>query len=222
VIAIAGDMGVIASLGHWILQTACSQAAEWQKDDLCQYISVNISIHEFRNNDLAAKIRKLTNDTGLKPCCLELEITESIIMQDVGTTTSILKSLKELGVRISIDDFGTGNSSLSLLRSLPIDFLKIAQVLTRNLTTDSDSAAVVKAIIAIAHSLDLKAVGEGVETEEQYRFLSDHGCDEFQGFRYSQAVTADEMTTLLMKQKHTGPECFPGGKDGSKDLKVLK
>ena len=222
VIAIAGDMGVIASLGHWILQTACSQAAEWQKDDLCPYISVNISIHEFRNNDLAAKIRKLTNDTGLKPCCLELEITESIIMQDVGTTTSILKSLKELGVRISIDDFGTGYSSLSLLRRLPIDFLKIAQVLTRNLATDSDSAAVVKAIIAIAHSLDIKAVGEGVETEEQYRFLSDHGCDEFQGFRYSQAITADEMTTLLMKQKHTGPECFPGGKDGSKDLKVLK
>ena len=91
VIAIAGDMGVIASLGDWILQTACNQAAEWQKEDLCPCISVNISIHEFRNNDLAAKIRKLTNDTGLKPSCLELEITESVIMQDVGTTTSILK-----------------------------------------------------------------------------------------------------------------------------------
>src|ERR1700690_2699892 len=221
VIAIAGDMGIIASLGHWILQTACSQAAEWQKEDLCPCISVNISIHEFRNNDLAAKIRKLTNDTGLKPCCLDLEITESIIMQDVGTTTSILNSLKELGVRISIDDFGTGYSSLSLLRRLPIDFLKIAQVLTRDLAIDSDSAAVVKAIISIAHSLDLKAVGEGVETEEQYRFLSDHGCDEFQGFHCSQAVTADEMTTLLMKQKHTGPECFSVRRDVSKDLKDL-
>ena len=83
------------------------------------------------------------------------------------------------------------------------------------MTTDADSAAVVKAIIAIAHSLDLKAVGEGVETEEQYRFLNDHGCDEFQGFRYSQAIAADEMTTLLMKQKHAGPECFSDGKDGS-------
>jgi len=222
VISIAGDMGVVASLGDWILQTACNQALEWQKENLCPCISVNISSHEFRNNDLAAKIRKLTNDTGLKPCCLELEITESIIMQDVGTTTSILKSLKELGVRISIDDFGTGYSSLSFLRRLPIDFLKIAQVLTMDLTTNSDSAAVVKAIIAIAHSLDLKVVGEGVETEEQYLFLSEHGCDEFQGFRYSQAIAADEMTTLLINQKHAVPECFSDGKDGSGDLKVLK
>ena len=222
VIAIAGDIGVIPSLGDWILQTACNQAAEWQKEGLCPCISVNISIHEFRNNDLASKIRRLTDDAGLKPCCLELELTESVIMQDVGKTTSILKSLKELGVRISIGDFGTGYSSLTLLRRLPIDSLKIAQILIRDLTTNADNAAVVKAIIAIAHSLDLLAVGEGVETEEQYYFLNERGCDEFQGFRYSRAISADTMTTLLIKQKHTSPECFSDGRDGSAALKVLK
>jgi EAL domain-containing protein (putative c-di-GMP-specific phosphodiesterase class I) len=134
-------------------------------------------------------------------------------MQDVEATTLILKELKDLGIHISIDDFGSGFSSLLFLRQFPIDSLKIAQVLIKNLTTDDDSAAVVRAIIALAHSLNLRVIAEGVESEEQYRFLSEQGCDEFQGFLCSHAVSAQEMTELLMKNVGVPAKISSDGKN---------
>ena len=213
VIAIAGDIGVMAPLGEWILQTTCRQAANWKKAGLCACISVNLSVYEFKQSELVAHIRNLKGQAECAPCCLDLEITESVIMQDVEATTLILKELKDLGIHISIDDFGSGFSSLLFLRQFPIDSLKIAQVLIKNLTTDDDSAAVVRAIIALAHSLNLRVIAEGVESEEQYRFLSEQGCDEFQGFLCSHAVSAQEMTELLMKNVGVPAKISSDGKN---------
>jgi EAL domain-containing protein (putative c-di-GMP-specific phosphodiesterase class I) len=201
VIAIAGDIRIISRLREWILRTACNQAAEWQRKSLKCCVSVNVSLHEFRNTDLILEIRNLIEETGLEPCHLDLEITESVIMQDVDAAAGILKNLQRLGVGIAIDDFGIGYSSINFLRRFPIKQLKIAQVLMKDVTNDADSAAVINAVIALAHSLNIKAVGEGVETEEQYRFLQEHGCDEFQGFLYGKPMPADEITRILIKQK---------------------
>ncbi|HMK57276.1 MAG TPA: EAL domain-containing protein [Dissulfurispiraceae bacterium] len=206
VISIAGEIGISGKLGDWVLGTACSQAAEWSREDPSSCVSVNLSIHEFKSSGLISKIKKLTEDLGLKPCCLELEITETTIMQDVAATAVILKNLKDLGMKLSIDDFGMGYSSLSSLRRFPLDSLKIAQALTKDLPGSQDSAAIVKAIIGLARAMSLKIIAEGVENEEQYRFLKENGCDEFQGFIYGPAVSAQEITSLLVKQKgrHTG------------------
>jgi diguanylate cyclase (GGDEF)-like protein/PAS domain S-box-containing protein len=201
VISIAGEIGVIAPLGEWVLQAACRQMLEWHKAGLNTCVSANLSVYEFRKSELIADVRKLLGETGIDPSCLGLEITESIIMQDVESTTAILKDLKDLGVKISIDDFGTGYSSLSFLRRFPIDSLKIAQDLIKNMTVNQDDADVVSAIIALAHSLKLRVVAEGVENEEQLRILRELGCEEFQGYIYGRAMPAEDMTRLFMSQR---------------------
>ena len=163
-------------------------------------ISVNLSVLEFKKNELVADVKRIVGEIGLDPCCVNLEITESALMHDVDVTTAILNKLKAIGIKISVDDFGTGYSSLSHLRRFPIDALKIAQDLIKDMPKSSDTAEIVKAIIALAHSLKLKVVAEGVETEEQFRMLSEQGCDEFQGFLYSPAIPAADMTRLLIEQ----------------------
>jgi EAL domain-containing protein (putative c-di-GMP-specific phosphodiesterase class I) len=137
---------------------------------------------------------------GLNPCCINFEITESIIMHDVEATYAILKQLKDIGIKISVDDFGTGYSSISHLRRFPLDALKIAQPLIKDLAINTDTAEIVKAIISLSHSLKLKVVAEGVETEEQLSMLSEQGCDEFQGFLYSPAIPAADVMRLMIEQ----------------------
>ncbi|HMK61758.1 MAG TPA: EAL domain-containing protein [Dissulfurispiraceae bacterium] len=197
VIALAGEIGMSGKLGDWVLNTACAQTAQWNKEGFTSCVSVNLSIHEFKSTNLIQKIRKLTEDMGLKPGWLELEITESTIMQDIAATTVILQNLKDIGIKLSIDDFGMGYSSLSSLKRLPVDSLKIAQALTKNLPNDQDSATIIKAIIGLARAMNLKVIAEGVENKEQFEFLKENGCDEFQGFIYGPALSEQEFTNLL-------------------------
>jgi EAL domain-containing protein (putative c-di-GMP-specific phosphodiesterase class I) len=136
----------------------------------------------------------------LDPCCINFEITESIIMHDVEATYAILKQLKDIGIKIAVDDFGTGYCSISHLRRFPLDALKIAQGPIKDMTIKTDTPDIVKAIISLAHSLKLKVVAEGVETDEQFRVLSELGCDEFQGFLYSPAIPAADVTRLMIEQ----------------------
>jgi EAL domain-containing protein (putative c-di-GMP-specific phosphodiesterase class I) len=200
VISIAEEIGIIVPLGEWVFCSAYNQAMSWEMAGLHTCVSVNLSVHEFKKSELVSTIKRITGEMGLDPCCLNLEITERVIMHDVEATSTILKKLKDIGINVSIDDFGTGYSSLSHLRRLPIHALKIAQVLIKDMTINSDTAEIVKAIIALANSLNVKVVAEGVETEEQFRILSKQGCDEFQGFLYSPAIPAADMTRLLIEQ----------------------
>jgi diguanylate cyclase (GGDEF)-like protein/PAS domain S-box-containing protein len=200
VISIAGEIGVIVPLGEWIFRSACGQAVSWEKVGLPSCISVNLSVHEFRKSEFVADVKKILGEMGLDPCCINFEITESIIMHDVEATYAILKQLKDIGIKISVDDFGTGYSSISHLRRFPLDALKIAQPLIKDLAINTDTAEIVKAIISLSHSLKLKVVAEGVETEEQLSMLSEQGCDEFQGFLYSPAIPAADVMRLMIEQ----------------------
>jgi diguanylate cyclase (GGDEF)-like protein/PAS domain S-box-containing protein len=200
VISIAEEIGVNVRMGEWVFRSACGQAMSWKKAGLPSCISVNLSVLEFKKNELVADVKRIVEEIGLDPCCVNLEITESALMHDVDATTAILNKLKAIGIKISVDDFGTGYSSLSHLRRFPIDALNITQDLIKDMTISSDTAEIVKAIISLAHSLKLKVVAEGVETEEQFRILSEQGCDEFQGFLYSPAIPAADMTRLLIEQ----------------------
>ncbi|MHB1248734.1 MAG: EAL domain-containing protein, partial [Polaromonas sp.] len=146
---------------------------------------------------------RVLRETGVDPSCLELEITESILMQNLSTAANILQALSTKGMRIFIDDFGTGYSSLSYLKRLPIDTIKIDKSFVGDITTDPDDAAIVAAIIAMAHSLRLKVVAEGVETQEQFDFLLERGCDAMQGYFYSKPLPAEEILPLLRNAQNS-------------------
>ncbi len=197
-IPVAEDSGLIVPLGAWVLHTACAQNKAWQTagfKPVC--VAVNLSARQFRQQDLVELVTRTLQETGLDAAYLELELTESMVMQDVETTIVTLTRLKEVGVKFSIDDFGTGYSSLSYLKRFPIDFLKIDQSFVRDLNTDPDDAAIVKAIISMAHDLGLKVIAEGVETQEQKSFLQLGHCDEMQGYLFSKPVPAKELELLL-------------------------
>jgi EAL domain-containing protein (putative c-di-GMP-specific phosphodiesterase class I) len=193
-IPIAEESGLIVPLGRWILSTACAQLKRWQE----QYsrplkIAVNLSGRQLKQTDLLPMIAEVLHETGLDPECLELELTESMLMETVENTIALLQHLKDLGVSLAIDDFGTGYSSLSYLTRFPIDTLKIDRSFVRDLEADKNDATIVEAIVAMAHSLGLQVVAEGVETEFQQQFLTDRGCDQFQGFLFSKPVYAEEF-----------------------------
>ncbi|KAF2407844.1 putative bifunctional diguanylate cyclase/phosphodiesterase [Pseudomonas antarctica] len=197
-IPVAEDSGLIVPLSQWVLCQACEQARAWQAAGLPHIcISVNISAIDFRQRHFVANLAAILERTGLAPHLLELEITESVLMQNVEDTLNTLRGIKTLGVRLSIDDFGTGYSSLSYLRRFPIDVLKIDQSFIRGLSDNSPDAQLVGAIISLGKSLDLNIVAEGVETVEQLQFLKDHQCEEGQGFLFSKAVAPDEFAQLL-------------------------
>ena len=197
-IPVAEDSGLIVPLSQWVLRQACEQARAWQAAGLpptC--ISVNISAIDFRQRNLVVNLAAILEQTGLTPQLLELEITESVLMQNVEDTLTTLREIKTLGVRLSVDDFGTGYSSLSYLRRFPIDVLKIDQSFIRGLSNNSQDAQLISAIISLGKSLDLNIVAEGVETIAQLQFLKAHQCEEGQGFLFSKAVAADEFAQLL-------------------------
>jgi diguanylate cyclase (GGDEF)-like protein/PAS domain S-box-containing protein len=197
-IPIAEKTGLIISLGYWILDTACRQIRKWQDAGYEQLsVAVNLSAIQFRQTNLLEEILNTLEATGICTHQLELEITESTIMDDIDTAASTMRALHCSGIRISIDDFGTGYSSLSHLKRFPIKTVKIDRSFIRDITTDSDDAAIVGAIIGMAHNMGLKVIAEGVETQQQLDFLYSLQCDEVQGFLFSPPVPHQEACTLL-------------------------
>jgi len=196
-VPIAEDCGLIVPMGQWVLREACRQARAWQNAGLSPLpVAVNISALEFRHKDFLPGVRAILAETQLEPRYLEIEVTESVLMQDVKATATLLHALKSMGVLLAIDDFGTGYSSLSYLRQFPIDTLKIDQTFVRDSTTDADDAAIVSAVISLGRSLRLRVVAEGVETREQLAFLKTRSCGEGQGDYFGRPVVAGEFAEL--------------------------
>ncbi|MCI0997793.1 EAL domain-containing response regulator [Pseudomonas corrugata] len=188
-IPVAEDSGLIVPLSQWVLQEACQQACTWQAQGMRPlYLSVNVSAIDFRQRGFVEGIARTLKETGLDPTQLELEITESVLMQNIDTTVAILKAIKQQGIRLAIDDFGTGYSSLSYLQKFPVDVLKIDQSFVGDLSIDSNDAKLVSTIINLGKGLNLHIIAEGVETREQLEFLKVHQCEEAQGYYFSKAV----------------------------------
>jgi diguanylate cyclase (GGDEF)-like protein/PAS domain S-box-containing protein len=196
-IPLAEETGMIVAIGEWVLRTACAQARAWQLEGLPLRVAVNLSARQFRQGDLANKVENILRESELTSNFLELEMTEGMLMEDTAQTSATLDTLHRMGVQISIDDFGTGYSSLSYLKRLPIDILKIDQSFVRDIHTDPDDRSIVTAVIALAHSLNLSVVAEGVETPEQLAFLRELRCDAVQGFLFSRPVAAEAMPALF-------------------------
>ena len=200
-IPVAEDSGLIVPIGAWVLQEACRQAVAWQRADLPELVmAVNLSAVQFRRGAIEDTVAQALASSGLMPALLELELTESILLQDVEQVTAAVQRLKWLGVQLAIDDFGTGYSSLSYLKRFDIDKLKIDRSFVRDLTTDADDAAIVRAIIQMAHSLGLRAIAEGVETADLLQQLRAFGCDEAQGYHYARPMPAAEFERYLADQ----------------------
>ena len=197
-IGLAEETGLIVPIGAWVIRTACRQNMAWLGAGLGELrIGVNLSARQFSQKNLVGMIASVLQETGLPPHCLDLELTESLVMTDVEHAIGVLNDLRRLGVQLSIDDFGTGYSSLSYLKRFPIDVLKIDQSFVREIAPKSNDAAISDAIISMAHSLGIKVVAEGVETEAQCEFLSRNMCDEIQGFLFSKPLPAKEVEVLL-------------------------
>lgn len=192
------DTGLIRSMDEWVLREACRQVRVWEKSGLPAItISANVSNSLFHGRTLPATVADALRDSGLNPAQLELELTESIAMRDVEASVTMLEGLRTMGVRLSIDDFGTGYSSLSYLQRFPLSRLKIDQSFVRDLLTNENNVKITRAIIAMAHSLNLSVLAEGVETEGQLARLREEGCDEVQGYLFSRPVCAEEFEKLL-------------------------
>jgi EAL domain-containing protein (putative c-di-GMP-specific phosphodiesterase class I) len=197
-IPLAEETGLIVPIGKWVLETACAQNMSWQRQGLPPIrIAVNLSPRQFADPRLVADIRAALEKSAMPPELLELEITETMVMQHPERTMQILGSIKQLGITLSIDDFGTGYSSMSLVKRLPIDALKIDRAFVREIASDPDDKAIAEAIIALAHALDLTVVAEGVETAEQEAVLRAQNCDEIQGYLVCQPVPAEEFAAFL-------------------------
>jgi diguanylate cyclase (GGDEF)-like protein/PAS domain S-box-containing protein len=182
-IPIAEESGLITELGQWALEQACERCVAWGKEGLAGLdVSVNVSTRQFGPQNLIGRVADALRNSGLDPNRLELEITENVLLRDDEATARVLRDLRAMGVRIALDDFGTGYSSLSYLARFPLDTLKLDRSLVRDLTTSPSARGVATAVISMAHALDLRVVGEGVDEAEQARFLTEHGCDEIQGF----------------------------------------
>lgn len=197
-IPIAEDSGLISALGEWAMQTACRQLKKWQAQGIhLERIVINLSAHQFRQPDLVQRFAQILTETGVRPNQLGLEITESVIMENPQTAIRLLNELKDMGIQLSLDDFGTGYSSLSYLKRFPIDKIKIDKSFVQDLATDPGDAALVSAIIAMAHSLDITVVAEGVETPQQLAFIQQKACEEYQGYYFSQPLAAEQFFIKL-------------------------
>ncbi len=197
-VPIAEDTGLIVPLGDWVLRTACRQLRAWTEAGLTDlHMAVNLSGRQFVKRNLAQGVEAILAETGVAPHRLTLEITESILMQDTGLAQETLGYFRKLGLRLAMDDFGTGYSSLSYLKRFPLNIVKIDRSFVKDLTTNPDDAAIARTIQAMAHSLKLETVAEGVETEEQFRFLHQLGCDHMQGYLLSPPQGADRIIELL-------------------------
>ncbi len=202
-IPILEDTGLILPVGEWVLRTACEQNRKWQKQGLPTLpVAVNLSARQFSDSNLGMQVSSILMETKLAPECLHLEITESVIMNNASGTYKILDELYRLGVHLAVDDFGTGYSSLSYLKRFPIHILKVDRSFVRDITTDPDDASIVSTVITLAHSLKLKVIAEGVETEDQAMFLRNRSCDIAQGYLYSKPISVEHMSKLLQDQSN--------------------
>ena len=203
-IEIAEETGMISQIGDWVLREACLQNRRWQDQGfLPMTVSVNVSARQFRDDGYALSVASALSDTGLSPQYLELELTESMIVQDVNGAVATMKDLAALGVQMAIDDFGTGFSSLSALKRFPVSRLKIDQSFVRGLPFDESDVAIASAVISMAQKLGLKVIAEGVETEAQVEFLQSAGCNDIQGYLISQPVSSDHVHDFLSaRQPH--------------------
>jgi len=198
-IPIAEETGLIGEIGEWALRTACRQMHAWYAKGLPRIaVSVNVSSRQFRQDSLAHTIKNVLDETGFDPNLLELELTESLLMDEVERSKTIVAELKSLGVSIALDDFGTGYSSLSYLRGFQLDTLKIDRTFTSELLTSQTNASIVRATIGLARGLHLRTVAEGVETRAQADFLAKHGCDVLQGFLFARPMDADAFLSFAL------------------------
>ncbi len=197
-IPLAEETGLIVPIGKWVLHTACAQNVAWQRQGLPPVrMAVNLSARQFADEDLLEDIGAVLESTGLRPELLEVELTESMVIQNTERAGRVLTEMKKMGVRLAIDDFGVGYSSLTHLKRFPIDTLKVDRSFIRDLPEDPEDKAITEAIIAMGKSLNLTVVAEGVETQEQQSFLQDHACDEMQGFLFSKPIAAEAFAELL-------------------------
>ena len=200
-IPVAEETGLIVEIGNWVLREACRQNKAWQDAGLPPLtVSVNVSARQFQDKRLVQSVAEALRDSGLDPSRLELELTESVIMQDAKLAVATMLELQGLGVQISIDDFGVGYSSLSALKTFPIARLKIDKSFIDGLPNDEHDKAVASAVISLGQKLRLRVIAEGVETPEQIAYLRANNCDEIQGYCYSKPIEAHEMAALLAER----------------------
>jgi len=196
------ETGLIVPVGDWVLKAVCQQIKAWQRAGIRVVpVAVNLSPREFAAKDLEKSVMRVLGEHGVDPALIELEITEGSLMVNTEEVVGTLESLARLGIGISIDDFGTGYSSLSYLKRFPLDALKIDRSFVKDITTDADDATITRAVISMAHSLGLKVIAEGVETESQLAFLAGHACDEVQGYYLAKPLPAEECGLWLRERR---------------------
>jgi diguanylate cyclase (GGDEF)-like protein len=221
-IPLAEETGLIVPLGRWVLRTACNQNMAWQREGLPAIsIAVNLSPRQFQDDNLLQDIDDVLSSTGMPAHLLQIEITESMVMQNVDRAIKLLDEIQTRGVRLAIDDFGTGYSSMSLMKQFPIDTIKIDRSFVKDLESNDEDRAIATAIISLGKALGLTVVAEGVETAEQDHFLREHACDELQGFLFSKPVSANEISVLLRPQL-SAPPLQPGQCDDCAQMKALR
>jgi EAL domain-containing protein (putative c-di-GMP-specific phosphodiesterase class I) len=198
-IQLAEETGLIIAIGKWILETACAQLQAWQKNDLTRELtlSVNVSAKQFHETDFVAQVQAAVNFYAINPMLLKLEPTESVLLENIDDTVSTMNKLKAIGVRFALDDFGTGFSSLQYLKKLPLNQLKIDQSFVKDLVSDNSDQAIVRTIIAMAQSLNLEVIAEGVETEEQLHILQHNGCNHYQGYLFGKPLPIEDFEAQL-------------------------
>lgn len=201
-IPIAEETGLILPIGYWVLKTACEQIRAWSgsADTRKLRLAVNVSARQFHQAEFVEQVRQVLEETGADPTCLVVELTETSILDDVGDTVNKMRALKKLGIRLAMDDFGTGYSSLSYLKQLPLDELKIDRDFVRDLSVDTNDAAIVQAIITLGRTFELTVIAEGVETEEHFDFLDLYGCHVFQGYLFGEPVPLKRFEVLFRQQ----------------------
>jgi len=201
-ILIAEERGLIVAIGNWVIREACRQNAAWQQERMEPLpIAINLSAVHFQQSSLLPDVQHNLSDHALHADCLELEFTESSIMQDAKATISTMNQLKQVGVYLSLDDFGTGYSSLSQLKGLPLDNLKLDQSFVRGLPNDADDLAICTAVIAMGKALGLKVIAEGVETAEQADFLAERGCNMLQGYYFYLPMPEEKFLEVMRGQR---------------------
>jgi EAL domain-containing protein (putative c-di-GMP-specific phosphodiesterase class I) len=206
-IPVAEDTGIINSIGEWVLRTACQEAAAWPD---AHNLSVNVSAIQFKSPNLVHAIMSALRDSGLDPQRLELEITESVMLDAGGPALVILRDLRNIGVRVALDDFGIGYSSLGYLRSFPFDRIKIDQSFIRGASNDAVGRAVVRAVATLGQSLGMATVAEGVETEEQLARIAADGCTDVQGYLISQPMPPEHIESFLRPRNQNSLRLRPG------------
>jgi EAL domain-containing protein (putative c-di-GMP-specific phosphodiesterase class I) len=200
-IGIAEETGLIIPIGYWTLRRVCERARRWQDEGIHLPIAVNLSASQFHEPELVRQLASILRATGVSPSMIELEITESMVMRDPERAVAIMHALRAMGVRLSIDDFGTGHSSLGYLKRFPIDRLKVDRSFVRDLPHNGDDLAITRAVIAMAHSLRMSVVAEGVEHQEQFDLLRKEGCDEFQGYYCRPPLDEPDLLRFLAEER---------------------